>query len=443
MGTLYVDTGGNAANSGCTDSASPLLTGTAATVAGSVVSLDGSPDLSGLITSGPTQSSIRLADATNSNQKIFWITAVDNGAKTVTVSVAPTGVTSSAWRIGGQLVYASADLEGALRGGDEVVFNNSPASKSGAAFFTQRAAGATNTGLVKLRGKTGVRPVLTITDTNFVVNGAALGNLALENLEIVQQGASGNVLSGLSNGVVRNVKISDGGGIGVNGIGNGTVLLCEITGVGGDGINTLTNGSIFWNYIHDISGDGFESATTSTAGAIYPVIGNIIESCAGRGLFWSGALGSALGYFPWIAFNTVYGNGNSGLEVTDADFFCCLFNNIFSENGNAAGEYNVELADERGVIHGYNIFHHSGGGGAGNLSGLTPGDGEDTADPLMIEPSAGDFRLRPNSPARWTGAPRPFLGGDYPVPNMGAMQSTFFHAIPGLHPIASGITGFG
>src|SRR3990167_1938781 len=160
--TIYFDTGGNAANSGSRDSAGALVTGTAATVVGLVVTLDGSPDLSGVATDG--SDTIRLADSSNSNQKIFKITAVDDALNTVTVDVAPTGIVSSAWRIGGQLVYSSADWEGAAAAGWIFTFNNSPASKSGASFITCRVPGDSATGFIKVVGKTGVRPKLTITD---------------------------------------------------------------------------------------------------------------------------------------------------------------------------------------------------------------------------------------------------------------------------------------
>jgi hypothetical protein len=140
MGILYIATTGNVANSGTSDNDAADLTGAAATVSGSTVTLDGSPDLSAVSTSGPSQAAIYLADANNSNQKVFWITAADDGANTVTVVGSPTGVVSSAWRIGGRMVHTPANIEGALRAGDIVQFNDSPAS-SASTLLTCRAAG--------------------------------------------------------------------------------------------------------------------------------------------------------------------------------------------------------------------------------------------------------------------------------------------------------------
>lgn len=114
-GTLYVDPGGSATNSGSTDQNAANLTGTAATAVGTTGHARWLAHLSGLVTSGANQSVIHLNQATNANQKIFWITAFDNGAKTVTVDVVPTGITSSAWAIGGRHVLTNASIEGAVR----------------------------------------------------------------------------------------------------------------------------------------------------------------------------------------------------------------------------------------------------------------------------------------------------------------------------------------
>ena len=109
--TIYFDTGGHAQGSGSSDAASPIVSNTSgAAVAGSIVTVAGA-DLSGVVADGSM--TVYIADATNTNQKIFKITAVDNtvGVKTITVTPAPTGVVSSAWRIGGQAIFLSADID--------------------------------------------------------------------------------------------------------------------------------------------------------------------------------------------------------------------------------------------------------------------------------------------------------------------------------------------
>ena len=423
MATFYIDTGGNASNSGTSDNNSPDFSGSAASVAGSVVTLDGSPDLSGVSTSGPTQAAIHITDATNSNQKIFKITTVDNVLKTVTVSVAPTGVTSSAWRIGGRHVLTRASIEGTTGPGDTVIFNNSPAAAA-AVIWTFRTAGDSVTGPVTIKGKTGVRPVFNTTDTNNCV-ASAVAYSRIENIEIDQDGATGHGINTTgSNCVCLNIKVSDAGGNGVTTTGAGSVVIgCEISGCGADGINyNGSQGTFIGNYIHDVTGDGIELSGTTPRGQI---LNNIIDTCAARGIYLSGSVST--GGLPSVIYgNTVYGCGNSGLEITDADNYVVLLNNIFQDNGNAAGEYNVEWVagshEASGSLHYNNIFYHQGGGGGANLLGLTVNSTEAITDPLFTDPSNGDFTLQTLSPARATGYPGIFVGGSTSYLDIGAVQ---------------------
>lgn len=422
MGTLYIDSGGSATNSGSRDDNTAHKSGAAATVSGTVISLDGSPDLSAVVfAAGPTQDSIYLAQATNSNRKIFWITAVDNVAKTVTVDVAPTGVTSSSWAIGGRCVLTNASQEGAVRAGDVVQFNNSPAAAA-ATRWTVRNSGSSAAGYVTIRGKTGVRPKLTTTNTSIVINCNTLNFIRIENLELEQQGATGNVLVGGTVGmIVKNVKISDGGGHGIVGSSGGYdhVEGCEISGVGGDGINTGTGRySAHYNYIHDITGNGIYD----TGSNAHSFVGNIIDSCGGRGFYFNGAVSLDS---PVVIGNTVYGCGNSGIEITDIDYSLFFFNNILKDNGNAAGEYNFEQtsgdASYTGIF-GNNIFNISGGLGGGNVSGYTLDSTDLTSDPLFVDAPNGDFRLQAGSPAKASGYPGAFLGGPTGYLDRGAVQ---------------------
>src|SRR5688500_14311591 len=74
------------------------ITGSNASYSGSVFTLDGSPDLSGVVVAD----SILYVD-TSTGRKFFDITSIDNTAKTVTVVSAPAGTaTGLTWAIGGQ-----------------------------------------------------------------------------------------------------------------------------------------------------------------------------------------------------------------------------------------------------------------------------------------------------------------------------------------------------
>lgn len=431
MGTLYIDTGGSATNSGSTDTNSATVSGAAATIAGSVVTLDGSPDLSATVTSGATQSSIYIADATNTNQKIFWITAFDDTLNTVTVSVAPTGVTSSAWAIGGRHVWTQASFKGGLRAGDEVIVNNAPAA-AGAIWFSPTVAGSSAAGRIKVRGKTGVRPLVNVTNTARVIDIASL-NPSLyhfENLELDQDGASGDVIGNSAGAsgqnLFLNIKISDGGGHGINKGTNGQgdfLVGCEIFGTLGSAVN-LQSGAVIYTFgsnLHDNGADGLTIAGTAQARCQT----TIFDSNTGRGILDSSAMSANAGLFGELIGCTIYGNGNSGLEVTDTDMAWVILSSIFSENGNAAGRYNVEVlagSAEQTGFHYNNIFYHSGGGGGANLSALTTNSTEFTTDPLFTNPSGSDFSLGQASPAISTGFPSSYLGANTNYLDIGAVQ---------------------
>lgn len=424
--TIYFDTGGHAQGSGSSDAASPIVSNTSgAAVAGSVVTVAGA-DLSGVVADGSM--TVYIADATNANQKIFKITAVDDGADTITVDVAPTGViANSAWGVGGQRVYDSAEWEAAAAAGWTFVFNNSPAAKA-SDFITARANGSSAAGFIKVKGKTGTRPVLNVTNTAQCFEGADLDLWWIENLELDQDGASGNVIAVWgAGGVCYNVKISDGGGIGiVPDEGACRVIGNEITGTGGDGMTMGLAVAAIGNYIHDVTGDGIEQTGANTAQHL--ILNNIIDTCAGRGILDSG-VATTTAQVLCILGNTIYGCGNTGIEITDADRQAVLMNNICSENGNAAGEYNVEWvagSAELGSFHGWNVFHHSGGGGGANLSGLTVNaqvaSSEFITDPAFTNAAGGDFSIGSTSPAKAAGYPGAFLGGSTGYLDIGAVQ---------------------
>lgn len=408
MGTLFVDTGGNATYSGSTDSNTPTVTGSAGSVVGSDVTLDGAPDLSGIITSGGSQSSINLASATNANLKIFWITGVI-GSSTVTTHVAP-ACSTSAWVIGGRHVLTNASIEGALRGGDTVIFNNSPAAQA-ATMWTFRNAGSTVSGPAKIMGKIGVRPVLNTSNTAVCVS-MAQASCFVENLEIDQDGSSGNAISvSAANQTYYNVKVVDAGGIaiGIGSLAGQIVFGCDISGVGGDAITTSGVANTFVsNYIHDLTGDGIENTGTTPNDKI---INNIIDTCNGRGIAFSGSIADTQIMSANVLNNTVYNCGNNGLEVTDKDFRSLVVNNIFHSNGSSTATFNIKWMDgsaDMGGFHAYNVIFQ-GGGVAGNTNSFTANafvaNSEFTTDPLLVNPAGGDFTPGTGSNAMGTGFP--------------------------------------
>lgn len=120
---FYVDgTSGADTNSGTTEG-SALANGTAATRSGAVYTLDGTPDLSGVTVN---QDTIRITGETSGigySADLFEITAVDDGADTVTVSPTPTGGTSGlTWAIGGALATVQKGFDSLQANGRDTLW---------------------------------------------------------------------------------------------------------------------------------------------------------------------------------------------------------------------------------------------------------------------------------------------------------------------------------
>lgn len=415
MGTLYFHSGGSATNGGSSDNNAADLSGSAGSNAGAVITLDGSPDLSGVQTSGANQAAIFLAGVTvyNTDSRIFWITAADNVAKTVDVTPTPAGTMSGAWAIGGRVTTPQLGLS-PMRPGDELIIDEDYSAAG--TIMTARVEGTISGGLIRVTGKTGARRAITCTNTSNCFSSAVDMHL-LSNLEFIQQGASGNAVaySGGASVWLSNVKVSDAGGDGVAGSSGTTseyqITDLEVSGCVDDGITGAATSTIQFRRVnsHDNGGDGCELTGAGVSGTVDL---SIFDSNTGRGFYCSSASVTTAETgitFDGCIFNT---NGSSGLEAADADqIFYSIENCIFRSNGDAAGEYNLEHPGtvEAFGSHRNNCFYQ-GGGSAGNVLGLTTNATEVTTDPLFTDPDNRDFTLQAGSPCIGTGTPGTILG---------------------------------
>ena len=452
VATIYVDTGGcNTGSttqcSGTTDSATATASGASATITCSATagpgstpgcSLSGTPDLSGVATDG--SQAIFVNCATNTNQKIFFINAVDNAVdpRLVGTTTTPTGCTAatSDWGIGGRYIFPSGAtvnlVVNALRAGDTIQFNQTPATKT-ANYITTNVAGDSTTGSINIIGKAGVRPVLNVTSGAVSAVTFSHANWTISNLELKAAGATANgvlIMNG-NGGTANNIIVSQSGGapgIGLLSSGTGSIVVnSEVTsGVTGDGINTAVSSEFYGNYIHGAGGDCLEI----NAFVLVMVSNNVLSGCTGRGLYMSSASITSFQLPVVVVNNTIYGNGNSGFEVVDADARVLMYNNIFQENGNAAGEFNVEWAAgnaQLASIHGYNLFYHSNCEGSASsttcVSGLTTNATEVAGSSASFtNAGSSDFTLQAGSPALATAYPGLFLNGSTGYLDIGALQ---------------------
>lgn len=450
VATFYIQaagcTNGNTRCSGTTDSTTELVSGAAATITCSATtgpavtpgcSLSGTPNLSLITgcTAGSCDGSqfIYLDCATNTNQKVFPIITTDDATDLVGTTGTPTGCTAatSDWGVGGRRSWpggatAEVIIRAGIRAGDTIQFNDTPATKT-VTYFTSTNAGDSASGMVNIIGKAGVRPVLELTSGNTSTLVVTSANYFVSNLELKSDGATSSaVLNQGQGGIAYNVKISASNGApGVLTGAGSSVLNSEITGVG-DGISVPSNATIIGNYIHGVTGDGIEVTITTP---IVQIINNVINAPSARGIFLSSATTSSA---SWVVIfgNTIYGAGSSGLESTDADTKVIMYNNIFQENGNAAGEFNVKWAAgsaETVSAHYNNLYFHSNcqgsaTGGPACVSGLTVNSTELSSDALFTNAGSSNFTLQSASPAKATGFPGAFLGGNTGYLDMGALQ---------------------
>jgi len=384
------------------------------------VTLDTNTDLSAIVsTPGPTQSSIRLANATNTNQTIFWVNGVTGctgvGACSITVSqlVSCSSCSGSAWTIGGRYLWPSGSTVPTVSSAigfsgakDELVFNTSPSTRT-SAYFAAPVAGTSGNGWNVIRGKTGVRPKLDVTAGSAVpINLGNFTNWKVENLEVAVSGAAtASPVMGTTAGAnnwFNNILISDGPNIGFDIAGtNARITNSEVTGVTGTGILIGSASNTEGNYIHGNGGDG---VTVTIVGAIAQVTGNAIIGNSGRGVYLSSPSVVNQNAMFYVLGNTIVDNTLAGIQVADPDAPIYIQNNII-KNANSADI--VSLGSERWAIHGYNVFYSSGGG---VLNGLTANATEFTADPLFVNAGAGNYALQNASPGAGTGTPGTMLG---------------------------------
>jgi hypothetical protein len=397
---------------------------------------------------------IFLANATNANNKIFWLASytgcTGTGACVITTSGTPnaptcTVCTAQNWAIGGRYLWPNSSnaggtagvniVEGTLRPGDTVLFNQNPGGTKTVTWLTARTAGSSS-GQITIKGKAGVQPLLENTNTTVVLTLPAQADWTVSSLALKQDGASGNVITASTSGLIfDSLKITCGGTAGY-GISNNNYLVLtrsEITNCGTAAVATAggTGGMLWGNYIHDNPGDGFNNTSLTSS---ISVINNIFSKNA-SGINIAGTPTTQQNIWS-ITGNTFYANTVAGITVANANSTVQLFNNIFQNDGTHANvSWTAGTAEANGQ-HGYNDFYAPTGT---NLNGLTANATElsgstSAQNPAMTAPASGNFAITNTSPAYATGYPQTTYpsGGTTSFTSMGAVQ---------VQGVASGATG--
>lgn len=394
------------------------LTGASASTdaAGTLVTLDGSPDLSGVAVDGSHV--IWLNNTTAGARNFGAISAVDNTAKTVTVSNAfAASLTGKSWAIGGKratLGHASTlrlvnnnTAAGDASGLGWTIEMQSGHAESFSADLNIYSAGSTSAGPLIIRGENNAatRPVITLT------GGARLvprnSYIRFAGFNITSNATGGNVIVDVGGPITyENLKVigtaSGSTLIGVSGSANVHILSCELVG-GTTAIAPSQNTKIVGNYIHDIAGAGI-SFNGSITGLL--IFANVIARAGGNGIVLTQGRADAYAAAN-ILFNTIdsctsnaisYTGLNAGLAALS------ILSNILSNNGGYGIDFGAtatvaNMAAYLAAIRNNDFYNNTSGAiRPADASALYNIDGV-TTNPTFANAAGGDFSVGTNMKA--------------------------------------------
>lgn len=437
------------------------ITGSAASTSGDglTVTLDGSPDLSGVATDGSAV--IYLADSTAGARNFGKITGVDDGADTVTVADAfGVSLSSLSWAIGGKrasignaktkLLAANNSAAGDAMPGWTIRMESGHAETI-TATYTWRRAGDTTDGPITLEGASGAatRPRITFSNNGvgFNTGPASTVPLVFRDFDIVSSYATktsslvkaielaSNIDVRFSGLRIGGTQTSDGFylNLSINLYGGRQVFEnCEFSYSNSNSI-AIANGPFpsFLNcWIHDGGGTGIRH----TGNGSMIVRGSIIEGNAGNGIECAYTVATP-GYII-IDASTIHDNGSDGVEFSCAStylpYWVSLTNCNITENAgyglnfSGSGITAALLASRVPAFRNNNY----GTGALANTSGdygtVTPNEvGALHVDPGYVNVATGNFGITAAG-VKGVGYPTTVIGSrsaTYTYPDVGASQA--------------------
>lgn len=418
-------TGSDSAASGA--GPATALSGTAGStdVTGFIVSLDGSPDLSGVATDGSAVLFFNQG-STASSPCFITINAVDNTAKTVTVDVnVGAGATNVPWGIGGKRASIggadSKTLFDRNSGAGDALPGWTIEMESGhtetiTATMTLRRNGDATSGHITLKGTSGAATPPVVTFSN---NGVGFGLtvnptefITLRDFEIRNSNATKTASIAVSEGsnnkacFLINLKIAhatnyfwkgiSGGGSGASGL---HVYDSEIGYTASDGISAGANSTntIVNCRVHDCGGVGINNGNSS----------RIIRDCEIWGCTGDGIqipnLGSSL-VQQVVDRCTIHDCGGDGIQVelTGANYATIEHVQITNCILSSCGGYGINFTGAsmsaiiwntaNRMVRNNNTYNNTSG--ACNLSGVLKDD--PGLDPQFTDAANGDFTIGTN-----------------------------------------------
>ncbi len=412
-GDFYVDASAGADTNGGTSAGSAIVSGASADTDGTTtVSLsDDTPDLSGV----SVGDCIRLAAEGGGRRSgdIFEITAVDDGADTVTVTPTPGSNLNQAWAIGGAWATIQKAANTVLAADTDYVW------VKGGTSYTETvniSLAMGNTSPATFEGYT----TATGDGGQFTINGAATrangmtdsitaaAYYIFKNMRITDHTSHGTSLS-MDACVWKNCKFDNNGGAGMLGDDYHRFENCEFSDNTTDGCDVDVAAAFIGCRAYRNGLDGLEART----GIMF---GCVSYSNAGNGLIFSGA---GLSFHVFINC-TVDGHAkDTGVGIHCGSSFAGLnitINNIVYD---CVGGINTTAGMQEQLISRNNLVNSNT---ADYIGGGATYSGEVTADPQFTEEAAQDYTLASGSPAKGAGYDESTLEGDTSGMDIGARQ---------------------
>lgn len=384
------------------------LTGTAAATSGDglTATLDGSPDLSSVLTDGTHV--VWLNDTTANARNFAAITGKDNTAKTVTVSNAfAFSLTGKTWAIGGKrasigsttsrrLVEQSAS--GDWMPGWTVRFASGHAETLSAALTLRRAGNITD-GPMRFEASpnAAVMPSLTwsanVSGLTISSSGKKIRGIKLRNTNATKSNAAILIGNAMQNVAVVKCTLGETGAGWLQGVSyaqnnHGTVeILCNDIGFCSVGVSCSSTSTIAGNYLHDLSSHGILGNSSHVIFAI----NNVFASIGGDGIRTSTAMATLAALSN--TFDSVTGNGINILDVTPATEHVTIFNNNFSNVTGFGISWAVTAAAAEFVVSQiWNNNFYQCTAGVSNPADLVQED-QFGLDPQYVNAAGGDYTI--------------------------------------------------
>lgn len=389
------------------------LTGSAASFSSDVVTLDGSPDLSGVLADG----SHVLYLVTSTGVRFFKITAKDDGADTVTVTPSPAGTASGlTWAIGGKrasigssssrLLFDNASAAGDAMPGWIIEMESGHAETGLSSTIVMRRAGDTTSGPIIFRGAfgAGTKPSLTwSSDVALVQMNAAyqqVRDFAVKT-SVSATTSSLGVTMNAERQVCERMTIGSTGFAGRRGIymqanfhlvKNNEVVNYDLTGIESPG--NFSGQIVTGNLVRDGS---FSQGAITIADSLQGVlVHNLVYGVTGGIGITFGVPGSSFRGPSVVAYNTIYDCSSDGMRFTANTAANLLpyhiHSNLLVGNGGyglnfSGGVSAIAIAAAGIIIENNNTYGNTSG--AYNPSGI--GSNDPGVDPDFVDAGAGDF----------------------------------------------------